>query len=151
LGQVARLVVDEFKHDPRLKGRMLTAEGVPVRVRADLDAVGLAVRNVVENALTHGHGGRYIRVSSVADGDPALIVTDDGPGVDPAQLPALTQRFVRGQGAEGSGAGLGLSIVATLARRLGARLVLESPPPGVATGLEVSLIWPRTDGIRGPH
>ena len=149
LEQVARLVVDEFRNDARLGGRALTAEGGPVRVRADLDAVGLAVRNLVENALTHGQGGRFIRlISGSADGEASLTVIDDGAGVDPLELPALTRRFVRGRGAEGSGAGLGLSIVNMLARRLGARLVLRSPPTGFRTGLEARLVWLQSDSRR---
>jgi two-component system OmpR family sensor kinase len=74
-----------------------------------------------------------------------VAVTDDGPGVGPDELPTLTERFRRaGNGsAVGLGAGLGLSIVSMLARRLRARLVLESPPAGAATGFEARLHWPR--------
>jgi len=152
LGRVARLAVDEFQHDQRLRGRALTAEGAPVRVRADLDAVGQAIRNLVENALVHGQGGSFIRVvSGVMDGDITLAVIDDGPGVDAAALPMLTQRFARGKGAEGGGAGLGLSIVNMLVRRLGARLVLRSPPRGYATGLEARLVWARSSGGHRQH
>ena len=143
LARVARFTVDEFRRDPRLGPRELVVDAVPVAIRGDLDTVGLALRNLVENALLHGAGGRRIRISAVsADGQPTLAVIDDGPGVDPTDLPQLTQRFKRGGGAAGDGAGLGLAIVDMLARRLGARLVLLSPPVGEPTGFEARLCWP---------
>jgi two-component system, OmpR family, sensor kinase len=139
---VARLPVDEFGDDPRLQGRELVADLTPVRVRGDLDAVGLALRNLVENALVHGMGGHWIRVSSRREpGGIVLAVTDDGPGVRPDDLPALTQRFKRAGNAAGVGSGLGLAIVAMLARRMHARLGLDSPAQGLATGFEARLTW----------
>ncbi len=144
LDRVARLTVEEFGHDPRLGGRELVADLAPAQVRGDVDAIGLALRNLVENALAHGIGGRWIRVSCAPDRDGSfLAVTDDGPGVRPDELPALTERFRRASGGSGAGlgAGLGLSIVAMLARRLRARLTLHSPPSDVATGFEARLHW----------
>ena len=142
LGAVVRLTVDEFAHHPALRGRRIVGDPAPVRVRGDLDAVGLALRNLVENALVHGAGGTVIRVESHDDGDSAsLAVVDDGPGVPAATVATLTKRFARGAGAAGSGAGLGLSIVDTLARRMGATLVLMSPPDGQPTGFDARLVW----------
>ena len=142
LDRVASLTVEEFRHDPRLKGRELVAEVTAVRVRGDLDAVGLALRNMVENALVHGLGGHWIRVSCRREpGGIVVAVTDDGPGVRSDDLPTLTQRFKRAPNASGVGAGLGLAIVAMLARRMRARLGLRSPPPGLATGFEARLTW----------
>ncbi|MBK9114634.1 MAG: HAMP domain-containing histidine kinase [Betaproteobacteria bacterium] len=142
LAQVARLVADEFRHSGRLQGRRLVVDATPVRVRGDFDAVGLAVRNLVENALVHGSGGTAIRVTCRDDGRAAIVaVVDDGPGIPGAQIPALLKRFARGSAAKGTGAGLGLSIVDTLARRMGARLVLTSPPAGHASGLDARLVW----------
>jgi two-component system OmpR family sensor kinase len=147
LARVARFTVDEFLRDPRLGQREIVVDAVPVEIRGDLDTVGLALRNLVENALVHGAGGRQVRIfAGRLEGVPALVVIDDGPGVDPADLPQLTQRFKRGSGAAGDGAGLGLAIVDMLARRLGARLVLHSPPGGEATGFEARLCWPGREG-----
>jgi two-component system OmpR family sensor kinase len=143
LAQVVRLTVDEFSHNPRLRGRSILAQAVPVRVRGDLDAIGLALRNLVENALVHGTGGTFIRVTCAGTREAvSLAVIDDGPGVPPAELPTLMKRFARGSGAAQSGAGLGLSIVDTLARRMGAKLVLTSPLDGRRNGFEARLVWP---------
>jgi two-component system OmpR family sensor kinase len=137
-----RLTVEEFRHDPRLQGRELTSDVTAVRVRGDLDAAGLALRNLVENALVHGESGHWIRVSCRREqGGIVMAVTDDGPGVPSDDLPTLTQRFKRAGNTAGVGAGLGLAIVAMLARRMRARLGLKSPPQGLAAGFEARLTW----------
>jgi two-component system OmpR family sensor kinase len=119
----------------------------PVVMSADRDRIGQAIRNLVENALVHGAGGAVVRVAAgTRDGRATLAVVDDGPGVDAAELPTLAQRFKRGSGAAGDGAGLGLAIVDLLARRLGAQLVLNSPPRGANTGLDAQLVWPLAAG-----
>jgi two-component system, OmpR family, sensor kinase len=142
LATVVRLTVDEFSRDPRLGSRKLVADARPMRVRADLDGVGLAVRNLVENALVHGASGNVVRVAcGPRAGGAAIGVIDDGPGFRGGDVATLTQRFVRGAEAAGSGAGLGLSIVETLARRMNARLVLKSPAEGEARGFEAHIVW----------
>ena len=65
-----------------------------------------------------------------------LCVSDDGPGVPPAALPRLGERFFRAGQAAGNGNGLGLAIVARIAELHGAHLVAESPPGG---GFSVTL------------
>jgi signal transduction histidine kinase len=55
--------------------------------------------------------------------------------------PEHAKRFVRGAGAAQGGAGLGLSIVDTLARCMGAKLVLFSPPDGRRNGFEARIVW----------
>ena len=142
LSRVIRLTVDEFSRSPRLLGRSVVAQAAPVRVRGDLDAIGLALRNLVENALVHGAGGSFIRVTCAETREGvSLAVIDDGPGVPQSELPSLMKRFARGSGAAESGAGLGLSIVDTLARRMGAKLELFSPPEGRRNGFEARLVW----------
>ncbi len=142
LSRIVRLTVDEFSRDPRLRGRRMVGEAAPVRVRGDLDAIGLAVRNLVENALVHGAGGTFVRLVCTGTKESvSLAVIDDGAGVDPTELPSVTKRFARGSGAAESGAGLGLSIVDTLAKRMGATLVLVSPPEGRRNGFEARIVW----------
>ena len=110
-------------------------------VRADLDAVGLAIRNLVENALIHGAGGKVIRLVGKRTLDGAMLaVIDEGPGVKGVEPSSLVKRFVRGSAA-GSGAGLGLAIVDALARRMGVTLVLQSPAQGQPAGFEARLVW----------
>ena len=152
LATVVKLTADEFERHPRLGERRIVADASRVRVRADLDAVGLALRNLVENALVHGTGATSIRIACRRQGQGAVLaVSDDGPGVPPEETAALAKRFTRGSSAAGTGAGLGLSIVDTLARRMGARLVLASPVEGQPGGFEARLVWMRAapPGMRG--
>jgi two-component system OmpR family sensor kinase len=149
LSTIARLTVDEFAHDGRLAGRALVVDAGAARARADLDGVGLALRNLVENALDHGIPGTRIRVFSGADDGRTFVgVADDGPGFQ-GDVASLAKRFVRGPDSRSGGAGLGLSIVDTLARRMGARLVLASPPPGEARGFEARIVWTDRDASGG--
>ena len=142
LAQVVRLTVGEFESDPRLAGRRVIGDTAPARIRGDLDAVGLAVRNLVENALVHGLGGQAIRLTCKSNQTEAMLaVIDDGPGVNGGDLRRLAKRFARVAGAKGAGAGLGLSIVETLARRMGAKLTLMSPGEGLTVGFEARLVW----------
>ena len=70
-------------------------------------------------------------------GDRAFHVEDDGPGfADPAQAVALgrSDKALTSR----SGMGVGLSLVQTLAQRLGAALVLENRDEG---GARASLVW----------
>jgi len=144
LARVVQLTVDEFQYDARLQGRKLIAETEAARVRGDLDAVGLALRNLVENALVHGAGGTCIQVTCRNEArGVALRVIDDGRGVRAADLPSLTERFTRASNVADTsgGAGLGLAIVAMLARRMRAKLALHSPPAARPTGFEACIFW----------
>jgi signal transduction histidine kinase len=49
-------------------------------------------------------------------------VADEGPGIRPADLPHVFDRFWRAPGAPGTGTGLGLAIAATIVTRLGGRI-----------------------------
>jgi signal transduction histidine kinase len=69
--------------------------------------------NLVENALRHGGAGARVQLGVyVADGQVALVVDDDGPGVPEAERERIFDRFGRGRHASPGGSGLGLSIVA---------------------------------------
>jgi two-component system OmpR family sensor kinase len=101
----------------------------------DVDALAIALRNLVENALRYGRGRVVVEVMAPC----TLAVRDFGPGVSAAQLSTLQHRHVR-HGADRAGYGLGLSIVGTIVEKLGARLDLASPPTGAATGFEARIV-----------
>jgi two-component system, OmpR family, sensor kinase len=80
-----------------------------------------ALGNLVDNALRHGAG--TVRIAAEpGDGFVQLSVSDEGPGFPPELLPTAFERFTRGDEArERGGAGLGLAIVAAVARAHGGR------------------------------
>lgn len=126
LRQLARLIVEEFPQ-ARQPGRLVVeAEAVDdagATVAGDLDALGMALRNLVDNALKHGGDGARVVVRV----RPAEIsVIDDGPGAPQADLATLLQPFQRGITPVG-GSGLGLAMVQAIARQSGATLDLRSP------------------------
>ena len=124
LGELARLVVAEFDAEQR-RGRLRLQTAAPPEavVQGDVDALGIALRNLIDNALRHAGPEAHVDVIAAPG---LLVVQDDGPGVPPTLLPTLVRRFERGPGAA-EGSGLGLAIVDAIARQSGARLVLHSP------------------------
>lgn len=127
LVQLAVLVVDDFADAQRAGRLRLQVQGQPLPVAGDLDALGIALRNLIDNALRHGGEAATVTVRVA---DQRLSVADDGPGVPADQLPRLGQPFERAAAASGvAGSGLGLALVATIARQSGARLTLQSPRP----------------------
>lgn len=139
LGQLATTVAEEFWQDERAVDRLdlvASYEGAAPQALGDFDALAIALRNLVENALHYsGQGAVELIVGPGCE----LAVRDDGPGVASERLQALQQRHVR-DGTERVGYGLGLSIVATIADKQHARFTLASPPPGQARGLEARLV-----------
>ena len=105
---------------------------------SDAGVIGIAVQNLVANAVNHSPPGGLIRVSLRREGDELLLAVDDqGPGIEPDKLERVFQRFY----SEGNshGAGLGLSIVAMIMERLGGSASLHNKPEG---GLVATLHLP---------
>lgn len=125
LVQLAVLVADDFSRDQRSGRLQLRVIGQPTSVHGDIDALGIALRNLIDNALKHG--GDAARVTVRVQGQ-SISVEDDGPGVPPDSLPGLVGKFQRGEGGKGlPGSGLGLAMVQAIAQQSGARLELQSP------------------------
>jgi len=140
LRMVVRIVVDDIRRGAETCGITLSLPDEPVMFDLDPDALGILCRNLVENAVRHGDGASPVEVTLTTEGD--LIVANDGPVVPPDSLARLTDRFHRAGGAL-DGSGLGLSIIAAIAARIGSPLVLHSPRPGAATGFEARIRLPR--------
>jgi signal transduction histidine kinase len=120
-------------------------------VRGSRALIGQALSNLLDNAMKYAVGGARIEisVSRAAKGGVRLAVADDGPGVPPADREHILQRFVRLESSRSSpGSGLGLSLVAAIARAHGARLEVgegglepgEGPQAG--PGLSIALTFP---------
>ena len=124
LRQLAQMVIDEFpqSRDQRHQLRLIT-DTAPAPVLGDIDALGIALRNLIENALKHAGPDASVVVQVRPD---EMSVTDDGPGAPGKDLAALTRPFERGS-TLAHGSGLGLSLVQTIARQSGAELLLTSP------------------------
>jgi signal transduction histidine kinase len=101
-------------------------------VRADERRLEQALANLLENSLRHG--ARRILVRAQLDGARLeLHVSDDGPGFPPAFLEVAFERFTRAERARTApGAGLGLSIVRSIARAHGGEAYIANDDAGGA-------------------
>ncbi|MFI9106242.1 sensor histidine kinase [Streptomyces fildesensis] len=105
----------------------------PLTVQGEAVLLGHLVHNLVSNAIRYNHPGGQVRVTVGADG---LEVTNTGPEVPAAAVPELFEPFRRMQARRhrpGEGAGLGLSIVASIARAHGAVATAVANPGGGLT------------------
>ncbi len=97
----------------------------PVRIREVL-------ANLVANGLRHTPaGGRVTIAGRVAEGALVLSVADTGPGIDPAIVPHVFDRFVKG--ADSRGSGLGLAIARGLVEAHGGTIAVDAPAGGGTT------------------
>jgi signal transduction histidine kinase len=131
---LAQVVVDAAAElGPVAGDHELSVDARPVAVDGARDELHRLVLNLIQNAAQHTPPGTRIGVHVRRVGDTArLVVTDDGPGVDPDLRERVFDRFVRGEGDHGGSVGLGLSIVRAVARTHGGDVELETPPEGGA-------------------
>lgn len=96
--------------------------------------------NLVENAVRHNRRGGTVQVETARrNGDATLTVVNTGPPIPADQAERLTLPFERLGGADGRGAGLGLSIVKAVAEAHEGRLTLAPRPEG---GLSAEVALP---------
>ena len=150
LAEVAAGAVE--RHGPTFaaKGVHLDADLATAAVLGDPDRLLQVVGNLLDNALKSTPADGHVRVavektegaartgSGGALAGPAgasvqLTVTDDGPGVDPTDLPFIFDRFYRAPDARGPpGAGLGLAICRALVEAQGGTIAADQAPGGGA-------------------
>jgi two-component system OmpR family sensor kinase len=114
---------------------------VNAHVRAVETDIGMAVKNLVSNAVRYTPDGGTIDLRMRRDGDIVWIdVVDDGPGIDEALLPRVFDRFFRAN-PDVEGSGLGLSIVKAIAARYGGDVTLRNRSDG-QSGIVASISFP---------
>ncbi|WP_433546875.1 HAMP domain-containing sensor histidine kinase [Streptomyces sp. CA-294286] len=114
----------------RLRGPELTftTSLAPWYVRAEPAALERALVNVLDNAVKFSPPGGSVDVRLHLG---TLTVRDHGPGIPPAELPHVFERFWRSPTARAlPGSGLGLSIVARTVREAGGDVALRPPEDG---------------------
>lgn len=120
-----------------------TVEVSAAPVRGNREQLVRLTRNLLENAVHHA--ARRVELSlTTSDGEVRMKVHDDGPGVPAPARDRIFDRFVRADDARSrqtGGSGLGLSIVAAVARRHGGAVELLDPLDG-ATGATFVLRLP---------
>lgn len=106
------------------------------------EAIGRALRNVVENGVSHTLPRTVVEV--VAGPGRQCSVRDHGPGIPVAQRSAVLKRFHRLDKRRTEGAGLGLAIASTIMELHGGEIRIEDAPGG---GALVRLVFPEAESV----
>lgn len=106
-------------------------------VRGNRNLISQALANLVDNAIKYTPAGGRVSVTLEKFGDQAVLaVDDDGPGIPAADRERVTERFVRLESSRNStGTGLGLSLVAAVARLHEGSLNFGDNNPGLRATL----------------
>ena len=142
LAELARGIGRELGRDERWSGIRFVVDapeaapitGVPTRLES-------AIRNLAVNAASFAREEVGIHLEPLGTRGPGggirIRVTDDGPGIDPADLPRVFDRFFTTRGGA-RGTGLGLALVRAIVDAHGGRVRAESPP-GAGASFEIEL------------
>jgi len=138
LGRLAREVAAQLVPAALVSGVEMAvdiAHGTSAQVLGDHVLLGELISNLLDNAVRYsGPGGHVtLRVVATPRGTTLLEVEDDGPGIAPDERLRVFERFYRLPGTPGEGCGLGLAIVAEIARRHGAQVSLQAGAQGRGT------------------
>jgi signal transduction histidine kinase len=139
LSAVANELAESYAPAARDVGRALECLIAPgLYVRGDRGLLAQAIVNLLDNALTHTPRGAQIRMTLArAGGGIRFAVADDGPGVPEADRERIVRRFVRLERSRTTpGHGLGLNLVAAVARLHRARLAFGDNEPGLVVSLD---------------
>jgi signal transduction histidine kinase len=108
-------------------------------VTGDPHLLAQAVGNLVDNAIKYAPAGSTVAVGIISrPDDTEITVADHGPGIPDAEKSRATERFYRGDSSRGkTGIGLGLSVVASVAKLHGGTLALADNDPGLSATLRL--------------
>ncbi|MGQ7938039.1 sensor histidine kinase [Paraburkholderia sp. D1E] len=135
LDTVLRDVVELY--EPLAHERGLTMKlqaSTPVEVTGDVDLLFGVVENLLDNALKFTPRDGAVTLEVNQDGGRVMLrVADTGPGIEPGEREAVLRPFYRSGGAAAqatAGHGLGLSLVAAIARVHDAEITIDDNQPG---------------------
>jgi signal transduction histidine kinase len=134
-------IAEDFAPAAEDQGQRLVADIDPqLRAEADPELLTQMVVNLIENAIRHSPPGAKIWVQAKSVGDGLeLAVSDTGPGIPLQEREKVLRPFYRLEASRTTqGSGLGLSLVAAIAKRHDAKLSLSDNAPG----LRVAVVLP---------
>lgn len=124
--------------------KLIYVPGRTVHASVNRQLIGQAVANLIDNAIKYSKSAEPIgsqnsidvTVTAGPNGDPLIAVGDHGPGIPAQERAHVLKRFVRlEQSRSAPGTGLGLSLVAAVARLHGGTIRLEDNAPGLRVEL----------------
>ena len=139
-GELVRAAAELYSAAIEAKNITLTVSAEQrLLTNGDPELIAQAVANLLDNAVkyTPSHGAIAVKVAA-DPGGLAITVADSGPGMTEAEKARATERFYRGDVSRGTvGVGLGLSVVAAIAKLHGGALVLDDNRPGLVAALVI--------------
>ena len=126
-------LADSYQPSIEDSGRVLTRAIAPgLRIEGNRELLAQAGVNLLDNALRHTPAGTTIAISlAERDGRIAFAVSDRGPGIAPEDRVRVFSRFTRLESSRSTpGHGLGLSLVAAVARTHGGTATVHDNQPG---------------------
>src|SRR5690606_4040071 len=126
LGDMVARVAADFENLARENAGSIRARAqAGVVAHVDADRLRRALTALIENAMRHCQPGVNIVIEvQRSEAGAVIAVCDDGPGVPPADVERLFERFRRGE-TDGEGSGLGLSLVRALVEAHGGKAFIE--------------------------
>jgi len=127
-------VAREFDQQISGSGRLIELHGAAAgcRIEADREAISIALRNLVDNALKYSPDQPTVWVEWGRENESVAIrVRDTGPGIPPAERKQIFNKFVRGTAAASAGVkgtGVGLAMVNHIVRAHGGEVRVTSEP-----------------------
>lgn len=139
---IARQAVDFYLPAAEIEGVSLAYRGAgSTDISGDPVLLAQAIGNLIDNALkyTSAGGAISVEVQSLAEDKVQITVADDGPGIPDSEKPKVSARFYRGDASRGTpGVGLGLTLVASVAKVHGGALELADNNPGLRANMIIS-------------
>jgi signal transduction histidine kinase len=104
-------------------------KGFPV-ILADESRIQQVLSNLISNAIKYSPGGEIRITGEIRPEQVIVMVSDQGPGIDPRDLPHIFDRFYRADKAvrHTKGAGLGLYLARTIVEAHGGRIWIDAQP-----------------------
>ncbi len=142
LAEITARVVDDRRPDAERRGVRVDTRLAPAVALGDHSLAESLVANLADNAIRHNIAGGQVEITTAAvAGQPCFSITNTGPVIPPDEVGRLLEPFQQlgGERTGGDdGHGLGLAIIAAVARAHDARLTVRARPAG---GLDITVLF----------
>ncbi|HWV16895.1 MAG TPA: ATP-binding protein [Cellvibrio sp.] len=144
LKELLREVLEDLLPLAEVKVIDISVEGEDIQVRSQAIDLHILIKNLVENAIRYSPPSAKIGIFLRENSQYAeLVVQDNGPGICSAEQERVFDPFYRVAGNDQPGSGLGLTIVRTIASRLGLKIALYNNTGAGQSGLSAQVIFPK--------